>query len=116
MTDQMSAPPTNQSKPDPEVVVDSQLSPARPDPWPTLFVEWEMVLLLDGGRVEHVVPVADEAEAEWTGSQLGSATWEVRRYWRSPSERVGPRRKNALVIEEVEVAPGVETYGKAMRW
>lgn len=54
-----------------------------------------MVLLLDRGRVEHVVPVDSwqEAEARGLGLPVG-ATWGVRRWKESPKEWVGPIRRN----------------------
>ena len=92
---------TTTPRPEARIDVDQPPDPARP----VLMAMWEMVLILDGGRVEHVVLCESQEQAEWRGSRLRSATWEVRRYMRSPSERVGPRRKNSVVVTKVN-APG----------
>jgi hypothetical protein len=89
---------------------DSQLSdtPAIP----TLHAEYRLVLLLDHGRYEHVVPVANRDEGEWQAAKLRSATWriDVRMV---PSWTHGPVMRTRTVVEHVEDIPG--TNGQQQR-
>jgi hypothetical protein len=91
-------------EPDSEVNADSQLSPAPVDPWPILEAEWFLVLLLDGGKVEHVVPVASRQEAETRGRALPGGMWGIRHRMVTPPTWVGVYRNHIAVTE---VDPGL---------
>jgi hypothetical protein len=91
-----------QPEPDAEAEPEAAESGA---PRPTLVPKFELVLLLDGGAYEHVIPVDSQEEAEFRGSTMPFGRWEVRRYVRSPSIRVGATRRNR--VEVTEVGPDV---------
>jgi hypothetical protein len=95
---------------------DSQLTPRKPTkprPKPVEHVEWWIVFVPISTGQEIAVPCDSREDAEDRGNHFRHVPYwvekrVVRRY------RVGPARRNRIVVDavDVEVAPGGEADGK----